>query len=185
MKKVVAVSLFAALACVSSTQAQQATTYRYDALGRLTATTRFTTGVGSSATRDLLEPADNRTQRLVANAALPALNDRLQQNESIVPQQSLVSPDGRFAFFLQRNGDLVLYELPFTILWSAGIANAQGVTLSMQPDGNMVVLDSRLNVVWSTGTAGNPGAYFIIQDDGNAVVYGQFAALWATNTCCR
>ena len=104
-------------------------------------------------------------------------------------ENALYSPDGRFMFFLDLAGHLVLYSSDMTTCyWSSGNAlpnDAQYV--EMQTDGNLVIYGASRNALWNSNTHDHPGAYLAIQNDGNVVIYDQnhTKALWSTHTCCH
>jgi hypothetical protein len=110
--------------------------------------------------------------------------DRLNENESLAPGQSIVSSDGRFSLTLQPDGNLVLGRVGAEARWSTNTAGRGAVRLTMQSDGNLVLYTATLVALWSSGTWGHAGAWAILQPDGNLVVYatGAPAALWASNT---
>ncbi len=107
-------------------------------------------------------------------------------------ENALYSQDGRFMFFLDTAGHLVLYPTPLEVgsvaLWhsnNAVISNA--VAAWMQSDGNLVIRDENMNPVWTSNTRNHPGAYLAIQNDGNLVIYDadHRTVLWSSNTCCH
>jgi hypothetical protein len=99
--------------------------------------------------------------------------------------KSLVSPDGRFKFILQGDGNLVLYGPQNQPLWTSGTAGHTDVyDLVMQSsDGNLVIYDRDGNSLWASGTTGFPGSKLVVQNDGNAIIYGTNNQVhWATDT---
>ena len=110
--------------------------------------------------------------------------DRLNENESLAPGQSIVSSDGRFSLTLQTDGNLVLSRVGAEARWSTNTAGRGAARLTMQGDGNLVLYTATSVALWSSGTWGHPGAWAIMQPDGNLVVYaaGAPAALWSSNT---
>lgn len=124
---------------------------------------------------------------LISPAALAAFSngaDRLLANESMTTNQYLASTDGRFRFYLQSDGNLVLRVVTTgQSLWSSGTNGKGGVRLNMQSDGNLVLRNSRNSSVWSTKTNGTGGVRFVLQTDGNAVIYTSAnRPVWATGT---
>jgi subtilisin family serine protease len=94
----------------------------------------------------------------------------------------LLSPDGRSALALQRNGNFVLYD-NFKLVWETGALGRAADRAIMQPDGNFVVYDSSNQALWNSTTDGNAGARLIMQTDGNVVIYSSSnVVLWATHT---
>jgi hypothetical protein len=108
----------------------------------------------------------------------------LNPGESLSPDQSITSPNGRYQLKYQPDGNLVLYDNGSAI-WAINCwpdcnnIGAPGMA-TMQSDGNFVVYDSGGGPVFHTSTNGNPGAYLAVRDDGNLVVYapGGGSILW-------
>jgi len=106
----------------------------------------------------------------------------LLMNESLAPNQSKYSCDGRFQFVHQGDGNVVLYG-PTGALWSSRTNGQSTKTLVMQGDGNLVLYRTNDSAAWNTRTQGNTTAALVVQDDGNVVVYGaNWRVLWASNT---
>lgn len=94
------------------------------------------------------------------------------------------SPDGRYRFVYQGDGNLVLYG-PNGPTWATMTFDAPGWA-EMQWDGNLVVYDANQMPIWASGTPGNDGAYLAVQNDGNVVVYGGDGyPIWQTGTTGR
>jgi hypothetical protein len=131
----------------------------------------------------------------------------LEPGQTLQPGHCLSSENGLFSFWMQTDGNVVLYDGVGSIGDDTDITGqpppanvAQWAThtgpgqftpsgLIMQTDGNLVLYDTSGQPHWASQTEGNPGAYLNMQDDGNAVIYragstGQTGndALWATNT---
>jgi hypothetical protein len=114
------------------------------------------------------------------------------------PGDSFVSPDGRFRFSYQNDGNLVLYQNGVAI-WESDteiLTENNGYApgyAAFQKDGNLVVYNYRLDrpalavSVWDSNTwKNNTGATIAVQNDGNVVIYGSNGrAKWSTKTCCR
>ncbi|KAJ3499586.1 hypothetical protein NLG97_g201 [Lecanicillium saksenae] len=107
----------------------------------------------------------------------------LTTGQALSVDQSLTSPNGRFALTLQADGNLVLHT-GSTALWTSQTAGRYAVQdVIMQGDGNFVMYDNSGHPIWSSGSATQDAIspYIQIQDDGNLVVYA-IHSLWATNT---
>ncbi len=98
--------------------------------------------------------------------------------------QSLYSPNLRYMFTLQTNGDLVMRVRdpagnPGNVLWRTNTPNAgPGAYLIMQGDGNLVLYNNGVPL-WDTGTGtAGPSAYFAVQDDGNMNVIAGGTIRW-------
>jgi hypothetical protein len=103
--------------------------------------------------------------------------------ESLYSDQSRTSPNGRFMFYYQGDGNLVAYRDGVFPFWSTGTDGTSTGSVTMQGDGNLVVLDADGNCMWSSNTWGNEGAFLNVQDDGNLVIYrADGVPIWATGT---
>jgi len=168
----------------SSAAADEKTTYRYDADGRVTATTIARSSGASLYVSYAFDDADNRDQRATVTVPVRAASNELRSNETLIPQQSIFSNDNRFELRFQVDGNIVLY-FGATVLWSSATANGEGMVLGMQGDGNLVLYSPDLTALWASGTAGSSGAFLRVQNDGNVVMYLGATQIWATNTCCH
>lgn len=120
------------------------------------------------------------------------MTNRLNPGEVLERGQQLVSDNGRYIFWHQDDGNLVLYftskagaHIEFKhALWNSETANRYDKTkLIMQHDGNLMLLGPADTYVWSSNSVYNPGAYLTLQDDGNLVIYDlDRRAIWHTNT---
>jgi hypothetical protein len=108
--------------------------------------------------------------------------DRLNPGESLSPNKSIISQDGRFTLILQSDGNLVLYWTGGTAIWSTSTVGRAVTNLFMQDSDGNLVINGPDGPVWASNTVGHPGAFLIVQNDGNAVVYEGGTPLWATNT---
>ena len=119
-----------------------------------------------------------------AFAAFSNGSDRLLSNEFMTANQYLQSSDGRFRFYLQSDGNLVLRVVSSgQSLWSSATQGQGGTRLNMQSDGNLVLRNSAGASRWSTATNGQGANRANLQSDGNFVLYtAANAAVWATNT---
>jgi len=180
------IAIAAALGLVASSAAaaDEKTTYRYDADGRMTAMTIARSSGASLYVRYAFDDADNRDQRGTVTVPVRAAANELRANETLIPQQSIFSNDGRFELRFQSDGNVVLY-FGAAVLWSSATANGEGMVLGMQGDGNLVLYSPTVTALWASGTAGYAGAFLRVQDDGNVVIYQGGVARWATNTCCH
>lgn len=102
--------------------------------------------------------------------------------------QFIKSPDGRFTFTYQTNGNLVVREVATnTPLWYPSTDTLPSDRLVMQTDGNLVLYNGS-SAVWQSGTGGqgDTTSRLEMQNDGNLVLYvkrldGSQVAKWATN----
>jgi hypothetical protein len=65
--------------------------------------------------------------------------------------QAVQSPNKRFMFAMQTDGNAVLYETVPKAFWSTG-TNIPGSKLSVMADGNMIVYNPNNMVVWKSNT---------------------------------
>ena len=117
----------------------------------------------------------------------------LEPGQSLQPGHSLSSENGRYSFWMQTDGNVVLYDGSSSedgaARWATNTGPGQFTPrgLDMQTDGNLVLYDTSNQPRWASGTSNHPGAFLDMQDDGNVVVVprrrgGEHAndALWAT-----
>jgi Fibronectin type III domain len=118
----------------------------------------------------------------VSTAACPP-SDRMSHEESLLAaaSQYLQSPDGRFRFVMQADGNVVLYG-PSGALWSTNTIGKKARELRMQNDGNLVLYDQNSQGIWSSETGRHYNAFVVVQNDGNVVIYEGGTALWSTGT---
>jgi hypothetical protein len=108
----------------------------------------------------------------------------LLTGDVLYPGQSVSSCNGRAAFSLRADGNLVLSQGSLT-LWASGSSGVPG-SLVMQGDGHLVLYSPSLTPMWASGTNGQNGAQLFIQDDCNAVIYNTAGQpVWYTSTQCR
>jgi hypothetical protein len=102
----------------------------------------------------------------------PSTTYILRPNQSIGPNQKIVSPNGKAQLILQASdGNLVEYYFGNQAVWASNTAGQGVVRATMQSDGNFVLYDRYNNPIWSTGTQNNPYATLLIQNDGNVIVH--------------
>lgn len=105
----------------------------------------------------------------------------LNPTERLYENWYVDSPDGRYRFVYQSDGNLVLYG-PNGATWASMTSSAPG-WVEMQEDGNLVVYRPDAVPLWASGTDGNSGAYLLVQNDGNVVIYRPDGyPIWATGT---
>jgi len=132
---------------------------------------------------------DDRNNALAMNQHAPTLasfqtykyKNYLNVNERLYRNQYLSSQNGRYMFFMQQDGNIVLYS-GARVVWSPNIHNRGGTVLVMQGDGNLVVYGNN-GAVWASNTYGRGGTRISLQNDRNLVMYNAYGkAVWATNT---
>jgi hypothetical protein len=107
--------------------------------------------------------------------------NRLTRDSRLLPGTYLRSPDGRFIFLLEYDGNLTLMGPAHYRLWDSGTSGNCPASLVMQADGNLVLYGPD-GACWSSATDGTDADRLQIQDDGNAVIYGPSSPRWATDT---
>ena len=112
-------------------------------------------------------------------------SDRLYPGELLRPGEYLLSTNKTYVLRVQRDGNVVIYEIQGTYempLWATG-TNGQAVDrLVMQPDGNLVLYSRGQRPLWSSGTVGRANSFVIMQNDGNLVIYAPGDPVWASET---
>lgn len=113
--------------------------------------------------------------------------DRLLSNQTLAPNQSITSLNGRYYFVYQTDSNLVLYKRypngSQKALWASGTNGKGGNRCSMQSDGNLVIYNAANKALWSSNTFHDANSMLVMQDDGNAVLYNPARkAIWASNT---
>lgn len=104
----------------------------------------------------------------------------LPTNGTLTRGQNVASPDGRFNFIYQGDGNVVLYG-PNGPIWANNKTGVASDRLVMQGDGNLVLYNGG-TPVWASNTGGGNAPYLKIQNDGNAVIYNSVGFVWQTNT---
>jgi hypothetical protein len=123
--------------------------------------------------------------------------DTLASGQSLLPNQYLMSSDGRFLLFFQPNGDVVVYGPGIRPLWhiasqpNFGSLPIGGDQITLQADGNLVLYSQNPGGLaepyaswWSAkGAALAPGGHLVMQNDGNLVLYSAGnAPVWWSGT---
>ncbi len=108
---------------------------------------------------------------------------QLSNDQSLLPNECMISPNGGYELLYQTDGNLVLRDAADTILWASNTSGTTPKEAKMQSDGNFVVYDSAGTARFASGTGGNPGAVLKLQNDGNLVIYTSGgSAIWSTGT---
>lgn len=116
--------------------------------------------------------------------ALPQ-GDELVPGDKMLPGQALVSPDGRFRFIYQTDGNLVLYrEDPghSVPLWATATDGRPLGVVVLQRDGNLVMYDEEMSALWASGSNVEQDPRLRVQADGNVVIYKGQRVIWSTKT---
>lgn len=109
----------------------------------------------------------------------PVAPDRLLPNQSLGPNQFIMSANGQYMLIYQVDGNLVVYDRALKPIWASRTPWGYPGNFIMQGDGNAVIYGQFGTAAWNTGTMGHPGAQCVLQNDGNLVIYGPGnKALW-------
>ncbi len=103
----------------------------------------------------------------------------LRAGQGIVPDQPLMSCDGRFMLFLQDDGNLVIYE-GNTPLWATGTVGAKSAQAVLEANGNLVIYDSDGRPLWATNSDPADGATLSLGDDGTLVIRDADGTVWTS-----
>lgn len=110
-------------------------------------------------------------------------SDHLYANGELLPDDFLLSSNGKYKLIYQWDGNLVLYDENDIPMWASSTSASSPGRAVMQTDGNFVVYDNSSASLWASGTSGNSGAYLVVQNDGNVVVYDSYSnPIWSTDT---
>ncbi|MGE3974952.1 MAG: hypothetical protein AB7F59_10540 [Bdellovibrionales bacterium] len=91
--------------------------------------------------------------------------------QSLKPNESFQSANGKYGLVYQSDNNLVLYG-PNGPLWASntsGLPNPNAV--EMQGDGNLVIYDKSGKPLWASDTSGHAGAYLGLHTNGQMVMY--------------
>lgn len=116
----------------------------------------------------------------------------LGAGQSLRLGEKLESPNGRFTLFMQPDGNLVLYDGPYSVASAIWATNTwtlppeyRPTHADMQNDGHFVLYNDAMYPAWASGVFGAQyaGAKLVQQDDGNLVIYlPDGTRLWETRT---
>lgn len=100
----------------------------------------------------------------------------LYSNRYLEPGDFVESPSREYRLGLTTNGNFVLQDQEFNVLWSAGTAGGQ--RLNLQSDGNLVVRNSMSEALWTSRTYGYKGAFLMVDDIGQIALATEATVLW-------
>jgi hypothetical protein len=94
----------------------------------------------------------------------------LYANQRLYTNQYLQSPNGRYSFIMQPDGNLVLYDGPNSI-WQSHTFGAPAAYIQLMINGNLGMYSNTGALLWQSRTFGiAPNGQLVIQDDGNLVL---------------
>lgn len=97
------------------------------------------------------------------------------------PGDFIDSANGLYRLQFQLEGNLVLLELPSTVLFASGSENLGATQCLMQVDGNLVIYAGAAPL-WASNTSGNEGATLVLYDSGDLAVFAsgvEQIAVWS------
>lgn len=117
----------------------------------------------------------------------PPVTDQIAGGGSLLAGDWLESPNGRFRFCCQPDGNCVVYRVngdQVQPIWATQ-THGQGGRLLLELGGRLRMLTPSGQTLWQSGLEGPPGEYHLqMQDDGNLVIYRRtgkgFTPLWAS-----
>lgn len=105
-----------------------------------------------------------------------AIGERLTLN------QYLESLNGKYRFFLQDDGNLVLRDwTTHQALWASNTDGQGGTQLVLQADGNLELLADTHQLVWDSDTSDDGVTELVLNNDGSLVLYAGSEMVWAVN----
>ena len=114
--------------------------------------------------------------------------DSLTDGQSIKQGEFLVSKNGSFKLIMQKDGNLVIYDMYKKAIWSTHTNHKGGERLLMRNDGILTVYKKNNSHAWSSSKKKRKGGTHILkmQDDGNLVDYHNYKnknkAIWSSRT---
>jgi len=106
----------------------------------------------------------------------------LRRGESLLPSQSLYSPDGLTRFTLNPDGNMVVYAEGRKDICNTGTGNlGEPRRLMLDTDGWLILSDVNNRELWKRGPG---GVRLEVQDDSHVVLYpptGTPGAIWCTD----
>lgn len=105
------------------------------------------------------------TRTTAATSVSWAVGDTMRPGTSMRPGAYLISPNGRYRFGLQGDGNVVLSD-GTTPLRTSRTTGTLSPMLALQEGGALVLYDGAMDTVWSSGTAGHAVSGLRLTDDG-------------------
>lgn len=120
----------------------------------------------------------------------------LKIGDSLSIDQYIQSPNGEYIFYLQGDGNAVIYKIKddtnvtpqnkWSAIWSTKTANTGGQKIVFQNDGNLVLYDTSGKALWSSKTTHEvdipqKADELRLDDIGNLVLYNKFLSknIWS------
>ncbi len=136
-------------------------------------------------TRCIGQAGDSSKKNRVPTTKPQCIGNTLAAGKGLNRGQALCSSDKlSYLFFMQPDGNLVLYNKDYDVLWAADTQNSGADHAAMQGDGNFVVYAGTA-AQYDTSTSG-ANCRLSMQDDGNVVLYcNGNDAVWHTNISAK
>ena len=101
------------------------------------------------------------------------------------PGEIITSSNGAFSLTFQPDGNLVLYNQSWDVVWQTMTFGSPGTT-RMRADGGLVIYDSNGNTVWDSVARGsfdeNNLCFLRVEDDGRLVIYSPYdGPIWTSD----
>lgn len=132
--------------------------------------THYTENFSSACVRRRIHVRGFTESTTLASAPPAGPPSEMLVGSKLMVGDQLASPNNRFHLFLQRDGNLVLYDQARAI-WVSNTHGKDSKELLFQTDGNIVLYGGTGLPYWHTATHGKPITRFVLQDDGNLVAY--------------
>lgn len=168
---------------VGAASAQTTQTYKYDALGRLTANTTSNYGGGGAWNLYQFDNAGNRSSVRSSIINAPSSRHELLAYEQIVTGQALYSPNFVYELVVQSDGNLVL-RTSSSVLWCAGTSTGATITAYMGGGGQLSLYNSDLNPLWQSASSGSAASKLVVGDDGSLRIYDGPTPIWTAAGGC-
>lgn len=112
------------------------------------------------------------------------VNKYVFKEQILYPEQHIETPDRRYRFVLQEDGNAVLYNAANRAVWATNTAGRNVAHLIFQNNGNLVLRDHGGGAVWHARINDKGGNRFAIRDDGNLMVHNTSSGrvIWQSNT---
>ena len=117
-------------------------------------------------------------------------SDTLTRGQTIASCGGLKSQNGVYAFVIQADGNMVIYNVAANRpIWAlnmnglnANYTSSPPNSLVYQPDGNVVAYNSLNSPICATATDNRASDRLVMQNDGNLILYNGQTQVWASNT---
>jgi L,D-peptidoglycan transpeptidase YkuD (ErfK/YbiS/YcfS/YnhG family) len=110
-------------------------------------------------------------------------SDVLDAGQRLTVGESLTSTNDQYQLSLRTNGDLVLLDANYDVLWQNGVRSTVSSTaVRLRPDGDLVETGADGRVEWSSDTTTTSSCRLILEGDGSLVLRTPARVLWNSHT---